>query len=118
VQVQVEAAARERQRQAERERWRAKQEQQQRDADRERLARLERQWAAHRQAAARQAQQQAHELFWRDRMRGIDELIAMATRPMQPTAQPAQWPEPYEGGTAQLGCVDFDPASAADPSRW
>jgi hypothetical protein len=50
-------------------------------------------------------------------MRGIDELIAM-TRPPAPVAQQAQWPEPYEQGTAQLGYSDFDPALAADPARW
>jgi hypothetical protein len=106
-------------REAERDRWQAKQEQRQRDEDRARLARLEAQWSAYRQAQARAAQQQAHELFWRDRLKACDELIAMCSpQPAaQPVAQPVQWAEPYQGST-QIGCSDFNPALLTDPSQW
>jgi hypothetical protein len=61
----------------------AKQEQQQRENDRARLTRLEQQWEASRQAAARVAQQRRYEAFWQERIRACDELIAM-NRPPRP----------------------------------
>jgi hypothetical protein len=117
--AQAEAEAHAQAWQAQRDSWRAKQEQQQRDADRDRIARLESQLAAARQAAARQSQQRAHKTFWRDFDRGIDELIAMASpKPaVLPLVQPVHSDEPYEG-SGWLGSPDFNIALLTDPSRW
>jgi Asp-tRNA(Asn)/Glu-tRNA(Gln) amidotransferase A subunit family amidase len=115
--AQAEAEAYAQARQADRNRWQAKQDQQQRENDRARIARLESQLAASRQAAARAAQQQRYEAFWAERMRGLDELIAMASP--KPAAQPAVQlvDESYEG-SGWLGSPDFNIALLTDPSRW
>jgi hypothetical protein len=71
------------------------------------------------EAAARAAQQQRHEALWAERMRGIDELVAMASpKPaVQPLVQLVHSDEPYEG-SARLGDSDFNPQLLTDPSRW
>jgi hypothetical protein len=86
--------------------------------DRARLARLESQWAAHRQAQARVAQQHRYETFWAKRLQACDELIAMASHLSQPAVAPAQAVELYDQGSARLGSVDFVPTLLADPARW
>jgi hypothetical protein len=114
--AQAAVEAREQARQAERDRWRAQQDARRLEEDRVRLARLERQWALHRQAQARAVAQRRHEDFWAGISKGLDEMIA---KPAQPVSQPVPvyLDEVYEGST-RLGDADFNPQLLTDPSRW
>jgi hypothetical protein len=78
--------------------FRSRMQAQQADNDRARLARLEAQWAASRQAAAAAAQQQRQRAF----SRGLDELVQMAT-PRQPVIDQAPSPDTAGQGSSQLG---------------